>query len=94
MGADPFQPENNQPLTMIFKWGFEGSSSHSSYKQNFSDNSESTSDSISFMRSCVSLQLFYCTKEEKTIWFIDSHFWKLNTYLKSFSGQTIARHDY
>lgn len=55
--------EELSKMTLYTKWGFDGSSGHSAYKQAFHDNN--ASDSSVFITSIVPLKLF-C--ENKTIW--------------------------
>ncbi|XP_044572242.1 uncharacterized protein LOC123257406 [Drosophila ananassae] len=61
--------ESHNYLTLKGKWGFDGSSGHSEYKQKFENNN--LEDSCLFVTSYVPLQLFVKSdndKEQKIIW--------------------------
>lgn len=56
-----------QNLCLVVKWGFDGSSGHSEYKQKFSDENASSSDCSVLLTSLVPLKLS-SNVEEMTVW--------------------------
>lgn len=67
-------PESEKEFVLIGKWGFDGSTGHSEYKQKFSDSE--IDDSSLFVTSYVPLQLI-CksnTSDEPIIWKNPRHF--------------------
>lgn len=54
---------NDENLTIIIKWGCDGSSGHSNYKQKFDDSTTSSSDSELFVISMVPLQLYSISQQ-------------------------------
>lgn len=60
--------ENMDNFEIIYKWGCDGSSGHSQYKQKFGPSApSSTSDSDLFLFSLVPLQFRYTIKEDNFI---------------------------